>query len=57
MAVIAEGVEDALSAHEATGIACWAAGDWAFMPALADAVPTYTDFITALTHNDDDGYF
>jgi hypothetical protein len=53
--VIAEGVEDALSAFEATGIACWAAGGWAFMPALADAVPTFTDFIAVLTDNDDDG--
>jgi hypothetical protein len=53
--VIAEGVEDALSAYEATGIACWAAGGCSFMPALADAVPTYTDWITIITDDDDDG--
>jgi hypothetical protein len=52
---ITEGVEDALSTYEATGIACWAAGGWAFMAALASAVPTYTDFITVIADPDPDG--
>src|SRR5438105_2550954 len=36
---VVEGIEDGLSVHEATGLAVWAAGSAALMPALADAVP------------------
>jgi hypothetical protein len=46
--VIAEGIEDALSAHDAMGIAAWAAGGASRMPALADTVPDYVDAINVL---------
>jgi hypothetical protein len=46
--VIAEGIEDALSAHQAMGIAAWAAAGASRMPALADAVPDYVDAITVM---------
>src|SRR5262249_55552041 len=43
---ITEGIEDALTAHEATGLGAWAAGAACFMPALADAVPNYIEAVT-----------
>jgi hypothetical protein len=46
--VIAEGVEDALTAHEAMGISAWAAGGAARMPALADRLPDYVDCVSVL---------
>jgi hypothetical protein len=49
---ICEGVEDALSTHEATGIGAWASGGATFLPALADAVPEYTDTITIFGDDD-----
>jgi hypothetical protein len=52
---ITEGVEDSLSAHEATGLGAWAAGCASFMPALADIVPNYIDSTTILADDDDDG--
>jgi hypothetical protein len=38
---IAEGVEDALTAHVATGRGAWASGGAGRLPALADKVPSY----------------
>jgi hypothetical protein len=52
---ITEGIEDALSAHQALGIGAWAAGSASFLPALADVVPDYIDAITILAHEDLDG--
>jgi hypothetical protein len=52
---ITEGIEDALSVHAATGLGAWAAGAATFMPALADAVPTYIDCITIYAHADEAG--
>jgi hypothetical protein len=43
---ICEGIEDALTAHEATGLGAWAAGSAPFMPKLAGAVPDYIEAIT-----------
>jgi hypothetical protein len=43
---IAEGIEDALSLHEALGIGAWAAGSAPFMPKLA---PQISDWIEAFT--------
>jgi hypothetical protein len=37
--VIAEGIEDGLSAYEATGLGAWAAGTANRMPDMAAAVP------------------
>jgi hypothetical protein len=44
--VITEGIEDALSLHEATGLGAWAAGGATRLPALADAVPAYVEAVT-----------
>ena len=52
---ITEGIEDALSAHEATGLGAWAAGSASLMPALADTVPGYIDHVSILAHRDPAG--
>ena len=52
---ITEGIEDALSAHIATGLGAWAAGAASFLPALAAAIPAYVECITILADNDPDG--
>jgi len=48
---ICEGVEDALTAHEATGLGAWASGA-SFLPKLADAIPPHVDAITIFAHED-----
>ena len=45
---IAEGIEDALSIHVATGLGAWAAGGATRMPNLAEAVPTYCECVTVI---------
>jgi hypothetical protein len=52
---ITEGVEDALSVHQATGLGVWAAGSASRLPALADVVPDYADCITIFGDADDAG--
>jgi hypothetical protein len=52
---IAEGIEDALSVHEATGLGAWAAGAASRLQALADAVPGHIDFVTIVADADRDG--
>jgi hypothetical protein len=52
---IAEGIEDALSVHEATGLGAWAAGAASFMPALAAAVPGWVECVTILVDDDKPG--
>jgi hypothetical protein len=52
---ITEGAEDALSICEATGLGAWAAGGATRMPALADAVPDYIDFVTVIADRDPAG--
>jgi hypothetical protein len=44
--VIAEGIENALALHAATGLGGWAAGCASRLPALADAVPAYIESVT-----------
>ncbi|WP_445215676.1 toprim domain-containing protein [Bradyrhizobium sp. Pa8] len=53
--VIAEGIEDAVSVHEATGLGAWAAGAASRLPALADVLPGYVDCITIMVDDDPDG--
>jgi hypothetical protein len=49
---ICEGLEDALSVHQATGLGSWASGGAGRMPALAGAVPDYIECITVFGHDD-----
>ena len=53
--IIAEGIETALSVHQATGLGCWATGCASFMPALADAVPAYCEHVTVIADADPAG--
>lgn len=53
---IAEGVEDALSVHAATGLGAWAAGGAALMPALAPSVPSYVECVTVVVDDDAAGH-
>jgi hypothetical protein len=50
--VIAEGIEDALSAHAATGLGAWAAGTAGRLPAMADAIPDYVESVTIMVDAD-----
>jgi hypothetical protein len=52
---ICEGIEDALSVHEATGLGAWAAGSASRLPALADAVPEYVECISVIADPDKAG--
>jgi hypothetical protein len=53
---ITEGIEDALSVYEATGLEAWAAGAASFMPALAEAVPRWIECITIVVDDDPAGH-
>jgi hypothetical protein len=52
---VCEGIEDALSIHAATGLGAWASGGAGRMPALADAVPDYIDFVRVVADRDPAG--
>ena len=52
---ITEGLEDALSVHQATGLGVWVAGSAGRMPALASRVPPYLETVTIFAHADDAG--
>jgi hypothetical protein len=52
---IAEGIEDALSLHQATGLGAWAAGCANRLPALARAVPQYVTSVTLSVDDDKAG--
>jgi hypothetical protein len=49
---ITEGIEDALSVHQATGLGAWAAGAAGRMPKLADVIPSYIECVTIYAHDD-----
>jgi hypothetical protein len=53
--VIAEGIENGLTLHEATGCGVWASGGASRLPALAAAVPAWADCITVWTDDDPSG--
>jgi putative DNA primase/helicase len=52
---ITEGIEDALTAHEAVGLGAWAAGSAGMMSKLAGAVPSYIEAVTIFAHADKAG--
>jgi hypothetical protein len=47
---ITEGIEDALSVHQATGLGAWAAGAAGRMPGLARLLPSYIESVTIYAH-------
>jgi Toprim domain len=53
---IAEGIEDALIAHQATELGAWAAGSASRMPGLGDLVPSYTETVTIAVDDNDAGH-
>jgi hypothetical protein len=53
--VVAEGIEDALSAQLATGLGAWAAGTAGRMSALARLIPDYIECVTILADADEAG--
>lgn len=52
---IAEGIEDSLSVHEATGLGAWAAGAANRLPALAEAIPDHVECVTVIGDADPAG--
>jgi hypothetical protein len=52
---VAEGIEDALSAHAATGLGAWAAGTAGRLPAVAEFVPDYIESVTIMVDADPNG--
>jgi hypothetical protein len=52
---VTEGIEDALSVYQSTGLGVWAAGSAGFMPALAPLVPDYIECVTIFVDDDDAG--
>ena len=53
--IICEGVEDALSMHEATGAGAWASTGAKKLAALAPAVPSYIETLCIIADDDKDG--
>jgi hypothetical protein len=53
--VITEGIEDALTAHLASGRGAWAAGSAGRLPALGDVVPSYVESVIVVVDDDDAG--
>ena len=52
---ITEGIEDALSAHEALGLGAWAAGCASRLPGLARIVPNHIETVWIFADEDDAG--
>jgi hypothetical protein len=52
---VTEGIEDALSIHEATGLGAWAAGAASRLPALAAAIPAYAGAVSVIADDDPAG--
>ncbi|MEO1407132.1 MAG: toprim domain-containing protein [Pseudomonadota bacterium] len=53
--VIAEGIEDALSVHQATGLGAWAAGSAPHLAKLLDVVPDHIECVTLMQDDDEAG--
>jgi hypothetical protein len=52
---ITEGIEDALTVHESTGLGVWASASAPFLPKLAPHVPDYIEVVTIFAHADTKG--
>ena len=53
--IVAEGIEDALSAHAATGLGAWAVAGAGRMPRIAEMVPVYIDQVTVIADDNEAG--
>jgi hypothetical protein len=53
--VLGEGPEKVLTAHEATGAGAWCSGGATFLPALADAVPSYVETVSIIVDDNEAG--
>jgi hypothetical protein len=53
--IACEGIEDGLSAHEATGLGVWAAGSASRLPTIADALQTHVECLTIIVDDDATG--
>lgn len=49
---VTEGLEDALSVAEATGLGVWASGGATFLAKIADSIPHYVEAVTIYAHAD-----
>jgi hypothetical protein len=52
---VSEGIENALSIYEATGLGAWAAGSASRIPALARIVPDHCEVVTIAADGDEAG--
>lgn len=52
---ITEGIEDALSVNQVTGLGAWAAGSASQLPRLSEAVPDYIECVSIFIDPDDAG--
>ena len=52
---ITEGIEDGLSVREATKLGAWVAGCASRMPALANTIPDFIEWVTGIVDDDDAG--
>jgi len=53
--VVAEGIEDALTAHQLTGLGAWAAGAANRLPGIARHVPGYVECVTIIEDDNEAG--
>ncbi len=53
--VIAEGIEDALTVHQLTGLGAWAAGSASRLPGIARHVPRYVEAVTIIEDDNEAG--
>jgi hypothetical protein len=53
--VVTEGIEDALVAHQATGLGAWASGGAGFLAKLAAHVPNYIETATIIVDDNEAG--
>jgi hypothetical protein len=53
--VIAEGIEDALTVHQLTGLGAWAAGSASRLSGIARHVPRYCEAVTVVEDDNDAG--
>ena len=53
--VVAEGIEDALTVHQLTGLGAWAAGAASMLPRIARHVPRYVECVTIIEDDNEAG--